>query len=152
MIVYQSSKLQFLDDVICNSIESKIEDQYIELIGRTPAPNEVTSWRNSMMYMHNVVLDTEIPEDCNISIEFQIPLTSKRIDFIITGLGSKQEENVVIIELKQWSSAKKTTKDGIVETRFQHGVAETAHPSYQAWSYATTISNFNATVEEESIQ
>lgn len=152
MIVYQSSKVQFMDDVITNSIETKIEDQYIEYLGRNPAPNEVTSWRNSMMYMHNVVMDHDIPSDSQVSIEFQIPLTSKRIDFILTGLGPNHEENVVIVELKQWQKAKKTTKDGIVETRFQHGNAETAHPSYQVWSYATTISNFNESVEEDNIQ
>jgi uncharacterized protein len=45
----------------------------------------------------------------------------------------------VIIELKQWQEAKMTDKDGIVETRFEHGNKETNHPSYQAWSYAMLL-------------
>ena len=81
----------------------------------------------------------------------QIPLTSKRIDFIITGLNEVQQEQVVIIELKQWSSAELTDKDALVKTRFQHGVSETAHPSYQAWSYATLIKDYNQTVRDEQI-
>lgn len=95
--------------------------------------------------------DPDIPADAGISIEFQIPLTSKRIDFIITGLNEVQQEQVVIIELKQWSSAELTDKDALVKTRFQHGISETAHPSYQAWSYATLIKDYNQTVRDEQI-
>ena len=152
MIVYQSSKGQFSEDVISNTIETKIQNKYFMTLGRNPAPNEILSWKNSMMYMNNVLLDPEIPFDAQVSIEFQIPLTSKRIDFILTGLNDDQKEKVIIIELKQWSTASMTSMDGIVQTRFQHGLAETAHPSYQVYSYATTIYNFNETVAEENIE
>jgi hypothetical protein len=37
-----------------------------------------------MMYMRNVLDDSAIPGDAKISIECQVPNTSKRIDFIIT--------------------------------------------------------------------
>ena len=152
MIVYQSNKVQFSNDVISNAIETKIQNKYYMTLGRNPAPNEVLSWKNSMMYMNNVLLDQGIPAEAMVSIEFQIPLTSKRIDFILTGLNEEKKEKVIIIELKQWSTATMTSMDGIVQTRFQRGLAETAHPSYQAWSYATTIYNFNETVAEESIE
>jgi hypothetical protein len=36
--------------------------------------------------------------------------------------------------------------DGIVRTRFARGEADTSHPSYQAWSYASLLSNFNEAV------
>jgi len=152
MIVYQSNKLEFSNDVIANQIEGKIQKQYYQKLGRNAAPNEVTSWKNSLMFMNNILIDEEIPLDAQVSIEFQIPLTSKRIDFILTGLNEQKKEHVIIIELKQWSTASMTSKDGIVSTRFQRGVSETAHPSYQAWSYASTISNFNETVNDENIQ
>jgi uncharacterized protein len=54
----------------------------------------------------------------------------------------------VIIELKQWDKAKKTQKDGVVSTRFEHGEAEVSHPSYQAWSYASLLRDFNEAVYE----
>src|SRR5690606_1654762 len=95
--------------------------------------------------------DDEIPTDAKVSIEFQIPLTSKRIDFIITGKGERDVEKVVIIELKQWSTAYLTEKDAIVKTWFQHGETETSHPSYQAWSYAAMITSFNQTVQDDRI-
>lgn len=152
MIVYHSTKAQFSDDVITNQIEERIKASYFNKLGRNSAPNEILSWKNSMMFMNNILIDSEIPNDSQVSIEFQIPMTSKRIDFIITGLNENHDEKVVIIELKQWSTASITTKDGVVSTRFQHGQTETAHPSYQAWSYASTISNFNQTIYEENIE
>jgi DUF2075 family protein len=151
MIVYQSSKIGFLNDVLSNNISDIIHTAYYERLGRYTSQNEVNSWTNSMMYMNTILSDVQIPDDAGISIEFQIPLTSKRIDFIITGLNESKNEHVIIIELKQWSTAQLTDKDALVKTRFQHGETETAHPSYQAWSYASMIYNYNSTVQDDNI-
>lgn len=151
MIVYQSTKSGFLNDVLSNNISDIIHSAYYERLGRHTSQNEVNSWTNSMLYMNNILSDTKIPDSAGISIEFQIPLTSKRIDFIITGLDNFKNEQVIIIELKQWSKAQLTDKDAIIKTRFQHGDTETAHPSYQAWSYASMIYNFNSTVQDDNI-
>ncbi len=151
MIVYQSTKEGFLDDVLRNEIDTKINQAFYDHLGRHTSPNEVLSWTNSMMHMSNVLMDREIASDAGISIEFQIPLTSQRIDFIITGLNEFQKEQVIIIELKQWSKAQLTDKDAMVRTRFQHGETETVHPSYQAWSYAALIESYNQTVRDEQI-
>ena len=151
MIVYQSTKEGFLEDVLNNEIDTKINQAFYDHLGRHTSPNEVLSWTNSMMHMGNVLRDNEIASNAGISIEFQIPLTSQRIDFIITGLNEHQKEQVIIIELKQWSSAQLTDKDAMVRTRFQHGETETVHPSYQAWSYAALIESYNQTVRDEQI-
>ena len=151
MIVYQSTKEGFLEDVLLNEIDTKINQAFYDHLGRHTSPNEVLSWTNSMMHMSNVLMDNEIAANAGISIEFQIPLTSQRIDFIITGLDEDQKEQVIIIELKQWSSAQLTDKDAMVRTRFQHGETETVHPSYQAWSYAALIESYNQTVRDEQI-
>lgn len=151
MIVYQSTKEGFLRDVLSNDIDTIIHNSYFERLGRHTSRNEVLSWNNSMMHMNNVLADSEIPYNAGISIEFQIPLSAKRIDFIITGISDAREEQVLIIELKQWSSAQLTQKDAIVKTRFQFGESETAHPSYQAWSYASLIEGYNQTVQDEGI-
>lgn len=151
MIVYRESKAGFVRDVFNNAIADEIDNAFLLHLGRHTSPNEKTSWKNSMMYMHNVINTPEIPDDSEIAIEYQIPLTSKRIDFIIAGKDDKKKENVVIIELKQWESAKLSPKSGLVTTRFQHGEMEVAHPSYQAWSYAETLYNFNETIRERDI-
>lgn len=152
MIIYQSTKAKFLKDIIANEIHEKIEATYQLKTGRRVSKNELRSWEESMRYMGAVMNDEEIPHDAGVSIEYSIPQTSKRIDFILTGQNHQKKDQVVIIELKQWESAQKTEKDAIVKTRFQHGLAETSHPSYQAWSYSELLNQLNETVYLENIQ
>jgi DUF2075 family protein len=151
MLVYNKTKKKFSDDILTNNIHNIVSQQILERTGKKVANNELRSFQNSLQYMDRVLYDNEIPEDCGISIEYHLPQTSKRVDFIVSGT-SEGQENVIIVELKQWQQAELTSKDGIVKTRFQHGVTETSHPSYQAWSYAALLQSFNATVDEENIK
>ncbi|MFM7728567.1 MAG: AAA family ATPase, partial [Flavobacteriales bacterium] len=89
--------------------------------------------------MNTVLQDNAIPNAAGVSIETQIPQTSKRIDFIITGCDENNQDHAVIIELKQWERSQLTNMDGIVRTRFERGMADVSHPSYQAWSYAALL-------------
>ena len=151
MIVYEATKVEFVDSVFSGSITDEIYEMYQQKIGKS-GKSQIMSWENSMQYMYRVLEDDEIPDDCGVAIEFTIPTTSKRIDFIITGLNQFQDDSVVIIELKQWSEAQKVEgKDGVVKTVLGGGLRETTHPSYQVWSYASLIKNFNQTVDEEEI-
>ena len=152
MIIYRATKKQFVDDVFNNTIADNIDNAFVEHLGRHTSPNEVRSWQNSMQYMYKVVNIPELPDEVGVAIEYQIPLTAKRVDFIISGLNVQKKEQVIIIELKQWEEAEPTQKPGIVVTRFQHGKAETAHPSYQAWSYAYMLSNYNLTIQERGVE
>jgi hypothetical protein len=81
-----------------------------------------------------------------------IPQTGKRIDFILTGQDATNIDYAIIIELKQWSEADLTTKDGVVVTYVGGRKGEHTHPSYQAWSYATLLQGFNEAVYTENIQ
>ena len=152
MIIYRATKKQFVEDVFNNTITDNIDDAFYEHLGRHTSPNEVRSWQNSMQFMYKVVDTPELPDDVGVAIEYQIPLTAKRVDFIVSGLNAQKKEQIIIIELKQWENAEPTQKPGIVVARFQHGKAEVAHPSYQAWSYAYMLSNYNLSIQERDIQ
>ncbi|MBU3611127.1 DUF2075 domain-containing protein [Polynucleobacter wuianus] len=151
MIIYQSNKERFIKDLISNEIHEIIEATYKLKTGHRVAKNELRSWQESMRFMGAVMDDEEIPNDAGVSIEYSIPQTSKRIDFILTGQDQANNDQVVIIELKQWESAELTDKDAIVKTRFQHGLTETSHPSYQAWSYSELLNQLNETVYTDNI-
>jgi len=151
MIVYSSTKAKFQDDVMSNDIGNIIYEAYKAATGRSTGKSEIDSWINSLQYMERVLSDNEIPHDSGIAIEYHIPQSSKRIDFIITGKDSHQSESAILVELKQWQTAELTDKDALVVTRFRHGEKETAHPSYQAWSYKRLLEDFNQTVYEEGI-
>ncbi len=152
MIVYQNSKEAFLDDILSNNIEHIILDAYKLKLKSNVNQNEVRSWKNSLQYMNNILQDIQIPEDCNISIEYKIPQTSNRIDFIISGQDESNQDHALIIELKQWETAEKTEKDAVVKTFVGKTNREVSHPSYQAWSYSALLSGFNETIYTENIQ
>ena len=150
MIVYNSTIEKFSSDVDTGNIENIILN-LLEKRGQSAAQNEIRSWRNSLSEMDRLLVKTDIPDDTGVSIEYKIPQTSKRIDFILTGQDINKKDTALIIELKQWESARLSNKDGIIETILNKGYRETSHPSYQVWSYATLMADFNSTVEDMKI-
>ncbi|PZP11179.1 MAG: AAA family ATPase, partial [Aliarcobacter butzleri] len=153
MIIYKKTKKEFLEDVLVNDIE--IEDIISNAVevnfGRKTAKNEYVSWKNSLNEMAKVLYSDKIPNDSNISIEYNIPRTGNRIDLIVSGQDENRNDKVVIIELKQWSDAQLTSKDGVIKTILGGGLRETTHPSYQAWSYVKLLEGFNKVVDDEKI-
>ncbi len=151
MIVYSKSKKEFLEDVLNHSIEDVIMSAVEERLLRRVGKSEYLSWKNSLPYVANILTPDEIPSDAGVAIEYRIPRTSNRIDVIVSGQDAGGNDSVIIIELKQWSDAELTDKDGIVRTRLNSSMVETLHPSYQAWSYAALLEGFNETIYEEKI-
>jgi len=151
MIIYLENKITFREDVFSNRIEDKVKERLKKIAGKSVSDAEFTSWKNSLRYMDAIVEDADIPDNTGIAIEFNIPSTSKRIDFILTGKKGDGTRTAVIVELKQWQSATVTEKDAIVNTFIGRAERDTNHPSYQAWSYATLIEDFNETVRNEPI-
>ena len=151
MLVYDATKKDFVNSVYHDTITDEIYEKYFVHFGKSP-DNQIASWQNSMQFMYKVLNDETIPDDAGIAIEFNIPTTAKRIDFIISGFTPDNKESVIIIELKQWQKCKKVVgKEDIVRTFVGRREREVAHPSYQAWSYASLLENFNTSIEENHI-
>lgn len=153
MLVYEGIKSGFINDVDLGIIADKIRNKYIEKIKRRPSAPEFNSWKNSMQYMRGVLSDNEIPENTGIAIEYNIPPTGCRIDFMMSGF-NKDKSNVVIIELKQWDKATEVANlDGIykVNTYTGGGLRDVNHPSYQAMTYANLIKDYNESVQLKDI-
>jgi len=152
MIVYEATKELFVEDVIQDRIEENIDEKFYNKMGYHTSQSERNAWKNSMEYMLKVLIDSNIPSNIGVAIEYKIPNTSKRVDFIITGFDANRKNVAVIVELKQWEKASIVSgKDGIVEAYTGHALREVAHPSYQAWSYATTIEDYNENVQQKQI-
>ncbi len=151
MIVYQSTKAEFLNNVFTRDIEAVILEGYRRQWGHGVSRQEVRSWKESLLAMAKVLNDESIPDTCGVAVEYGIPQTSKRIDVLISGKDATDRSNLLIVELKQWETAKRTSMDAVVRTRFSRGEADTSHPSYQSWSYAELLRNFNETVHAEEL-
>lgn len=147
MIVYQATKSKFLHDCDHSQIEDVVEAAYVQKAGRYASRGEFKAWRNSLAAMARVLRDAAIPDDIGVGVEFGIPQTAKRIDFILSGKAEDGSPHAVIVELKQWSASRISEKDGvIIANRGGTAEIEGPHPSYQAWSYAALLTNFNEAV------
>lgn len=151
MIIYEATKQQFPKNTDNDDIEDVILAHFTARTGKRVGRTEIDSWKGSLGYMAKVLRDEELPPDTGLAIELHIPQSSNRIDFTLTGHDEAGGKNAVLVELKQWSSAKSTKKDAIVVTALGKGMRETVHPSYQAWSYASLLEGFNEAVYDQCI-
>lgn len=154
MIIYQASKAEFLRHTEQQRIEDIMLHHVRDARVSGGGESEVRSWKHSLGEMARVLRDVEIPDDVGIAIEYQLPSSSQRIDFMITGEDAAGHAKVVIVELKQWSTSRHSSKDGVVWARRggSKGETEGTHPSYQAWSYAARLEDLNAAVHEGGIR
>lgn len=153
MLIYNGTKKDFMQDTESDVLEKKLYESIKSKMNRTTGLSELNSWRNSLKEMYITLNDDEIPKDAGVAIEYNIPQTSKRIDFMISGLGDDNKANVVIVELKQWEKLTEVPgQDCIVETFTGGANRRVPHPSYQAWSYAALIEDYNEFVQEKEIE
>ena len=102
--------------------------------------------------MYSVLNNKLIPDDVGVFIEYRLPYQNRRIDFIVSGKNLDDSEHAVIVELKQWTEARAVEHKHLVKTFVGHADREVSHPSYQAWSYAATLNEYNQVVQEDNIE
>ena len=148
MVFYRNSTDGFLRDVRNGSIAGKVEKTYKEKTGQPVKWEERISWENSLRRMGDIVAESRVPDNCGVLIEYNLPDTNRRIDFVMTGHDEESESNFLIVELKQWQSAEATDREGVVRTIFKSGIRETIHPAYQANRYEQYLRGMNTAVYE----
>lgn len=151
MIVYAATRSSFMEDADSDVLIDSICEGFTRKIGH-PNMAEVRSWKNSLNYMYKVLNDHDVPDDAGVAIEFKLPGSSRRVDFIISGRDQNGQDNVIIIELKQWEKAEAVPgAEGMVKTFIGGGINSVTHPSYQAWSYAAFFRDYNVAVQERPV-
>jgi len=143
MIVYQNTKSGFLEDVLSGNIVNLLETLTKEILNVTVSLSEKRAWENSLNKMYMVLNASKMEDDVIIAIEYQIPATSKRIDFLVV-----TDKKLFIVELKQWEKIEKTPMPNIVKTYLGRKIREVVHPSYQVYSYKRFIEDFNEFVRK----
>ena len=153
MIFYHGTLAQFKANVDSGRIADKIEDSFLAHGFHHNNPKEHVAYVNSLRVRRDVLCDKDakMNQNLKIAIEFKVPNTSKRVDFLITGYDEAGEENAVVIELKQWTECEKTDLENLVYAYVAGRKRNLSHPSYQAYSYAQRIKNFNQTVQEKPV-
>lgn len=152
MLIYEGTKKDFMLDTENDRLENKLYESIKQKMNRSTSISELNSWRNSLKEMYITLNDSEIPANAGVAIEYNIPQTSKRIDFLISGYGTSGRGNVIIVELKQWEKLTAIAgQDAIVETYTGGANRRVVHPCYQAWSYAALIRDYNQYVQDNEV-
>jgi len=134
MHLYSGPSPQFVEDATLNAIGDKIADSFFEHYRYKAPQSEVASWRNSLSAMANVVRHGDLT-DHGVVVEWQLPLSSRRLDVMFTGHNPEGQPLGVIVELKQWSTVEPTHVPECVVTFVGQRKREVLHPSAQVGQY-----------------
>jgi hypothetical protein len=150
MQLYSGTTPQFIEDAVQNRIAEKLQEAFFAHFRYRPSPGEVNSWRNSLRAMCNVVQYAKL-EDNGLLLEYQLPLTSKRLDFMITGRDAAGASNAVIVELKQWSDCQPSSVEGCVAAFVGGRVRDELHPSRQVGQYQEYLADCHTAFSEGNV-
>lgn len=134
MHLYASSSAEFIRDATRDLIAVQLRDRFEQRFRYKPPVSEVRAWQNSLSRMATVLRDADLT-DHGVVVELQLPLSSKRLDCMVTGHDQNGDKSAVIVELKQWDSVGPSPIPGCVTTYLGHGIRDVLHPSDQAGSY-----------------
>jgi DUF2075 family protein len=134
MRLYAGMSQSFIHETFHNQIAGKLSDAFVRHFRYKPSPNEVNSWRNSLRAVSEVFQLAHL-DDHGVILEFQLPLTSRRLDCLVCGKDGRALDSAVIIELKQWDRCGRAAGDNLVSTWVGGSERDILHPSAQVGQY-----------------
>ncbi len=140
MRLYSGTTKSVIDDSTFNRIATKLKDAFFTEFRYQPSVAEVNSWSNSLRAISQVFQAASLL-DHGVLLELQLPLTSKRLDCLVTGYDGNNSPNAVIVELKQWSGCKGASGKNEVATFVGGNVRDVLHPAVQVGQYMTYLTD-----------
>ena len=146
-VIYCAPKDAFIDDVFDNLFVSKMQEgAHLYHLGY--GASELKSWMNNAQQIQNLLLRANLPDDTYIAFEYRIPHGSGRIDCMLFGKGENYRDNVIHIELKQWSnnSVSELYSTGVFKVEAFTGghYQPVPHPSQQVANYQQYLKDYEA--------
>ncbi|MFC3502208.1 DNA/RNA helicase domain-containing protein [Micromonospora krabiensis] len=118
-----------------------LADRIAEQIGRNVSPAERRAWSRSLEVLGQDLADAGLGQ-VEMLIEYQLPLTSKRVDVVLAGVHPRSaDDSYVVVELKQWSYAESYEgSDRLVAV--EHARGARLHPGVQVELYCEYLTDF----------
>jgi uncharacterized protein len=148
MRLYAGMSTDFIKEAARNQISERLRDAFFAYYRFKPSPSEVNSWRNSLRAMKDV-LDLASLHDHGILPEYQLPLSSKRLDCIICGRDGREDDQAVIVELKQWDECEPAEPEKLVRSWIGGQQRDVLHPSVQVGQYRQYLEDTHEAFHEE---
>lgn len=148
MRLYQGSSKEFITDNQQNLIVEKLSSEFFKHFRQNPQSSEALSWKNSLKEVSTIFNRLQF-YDHGVLLEYQLPLTSMKLDCLICGKDELNQENAVIIELKQWTETLDAEGENEVSVHWGNEYRELLHPSSQVGQYATYLSNTHTAFQSD---
>jgi hypothetical protein len=140
---------EFVRDTVRNQIADKLSAAFFSFYRYKPSPAEVNSWRNSLRAMAQVIEYSGL-SDHGVMLEYQLPMTSRRLDCLVCGMDQSHAEQAVIVELKQWDRCVPSEAEKLVRSWVGGREREVLHPSVQVGQYLQYLEDTNSAFYEGS--
>ena len=153
--IYQETLRKFNQDIFDGTLTKKLDNALkSEHIGVSLSQDR--TFDESLSRLGFVFGSEHINQDIQCCIEYRIKASGGyRIDFMLSGFDNDNNKNVVVIELKRWSSDKVfliPNSDNVKALVSQEaGYRETMHPSFQAFNYCDLLNLFYEEVNNKTI-
>lgn len=133
MQLYAGTTTEFVHAATHNAIAQRLSDAFLAHFRYQPSPAEFRSWQNSLKSLATVIELGQLADN-GILLELQLPMTSRRLDALITGRDDNRDR-AVIVELKQWDRSELGTTPDLLRTWVGGDNRDVLHPSVQANQY-----------------
>jgi DUF2075 family protein len=140
MRLYSGTTQSLIEDSTYNRIATKLKDAFFQEFRFHPPIAEVNSWNNSLRAVSQVFQAASLIDN-GILLELQLPLTSKRLDCLISGYDLGKTANAVVVELKQWEGCSDSSGTNEVATFVAGRVRDVLHPAVQVGQYMSYLAD-----------
>jgi hypothetical protein len=131
------------------SLAERVAEQ-VRMSGHGVSPAERRSWERSLAVLAQDLADARLP-DVEVLVEYQLPLTSRRIDAVLAGIHPRTgADSFVVVELKQWSYATRY-EDSETLVDVEHAAGARLHPGVQVGDYCEYLADFLGLLSNERI-
>lgn len=149
MRLYAGMSPEFIRASTHNQIADRLSAAFRSHFRYEPPHSEIRSWRESLRAMAQIMTEGDLT-DHGVILEYQLPLTSKRLDCLITGHDVQKRDSAVVVELKQWDRCTDTEGEGLVRTFVGGAPRDVLHPSAQANQYRRYLADMHEAFHEDN--
>lgn len=149
MKLYSGSAEQFILDNDKNYIMDKMRLNFFYKYRYEPSEYELLSWKNSLGQLSSIFRNAGL-KDNGVILEYKLPLTSKRLNCIVTGKNKDNKDEALVIELKEWHKTHESSGRNEVYTNVGGLQKEILHPSVQAGQYIEYLKGVHTAFNDDN--
>ncbi len=136
----RTSAAGLLQYTVDGSLADRIAEQ-LRMSGHGVGQAERRSWERSLPVLAQDLVDAGLGQ-IEILAEYQLPLTSMRVDAVLAGVHPRTgKDSYVIVELKQWSAASSFEESSRLVS-VEHVTRPRLHPGLQVAGYCDYLVDF----------